>query len=207
MALSRKLLSALGIEAEKIDEIIKAHAETVDALKEERDSYKDKAEKFDAEHDKVAKLEKKVEELNDSNKDSYKVKYEAIKEEFADYKKGIESEKSKAEKTNAFKALLKEIGISEKRIDSVTKISDIDSIKLDKDGKIEGVDELKKSLSEEWADFIVKEGSKGANVANPPVGNGGTKTMTREQIDAIKDTAERQRLMLENKDLYLQPNE
>lgn len=207
MALSRKLLSALGIEAEKIDEIIKAHAETVDALKEERDSYKDKAEKFDAEHDKVAKLEKKVEELNDSNKDSYKVKYEAIKEEFADYKKGIESEKSKAEKTNAFKALLKEIGISEKRIDSVTKISDIDSIKLDKDGKIEGVDELKKSLSEEWADFIVKEGSKGANVANPPVGNGGTKTMTREQIDAIKDTAERQRLMLENKDLYLKPNE
>ncbi len=207
MALTRKFLTALGIEAEKVDEIINAHAETVDALKAERDTYKDKAEKFDAEQDKVTKLEKQVKDLEDSNKDSYKVKYEAIKEEFADYKKGIESEKSKAEKTNAFKALLKEIGISEKRIDSVTKISDIDGIKLDKDGKIEGVDELKKSLSEEWADFIVKEGSKGAEVAKPPVGNGGAKTMTREQIDAIKDTAERQRLMLENKDLYLKPNE
>ena len=44
MALKRNFLSALGIEADKIDEIINAHAETVDALKEERDEYKKKAE-------------------------------------------------------------------------------------------------------------------------------------------------------------------
>ena len=193
MALTRKFLTALGIEGEKVDEIINAHAETVDALKGERDTYKDKAEKFDAEHDKVTKLEKQVKDLEDSNKDSYKVKYEAIKEEFADYKKGIESEKSKAEKTNAFKALLKEIGISEKRIDSVTKISDIDGIKLDKDGKIEGVDELKKSLSEEWADFIEKTGTQGASTATPPAGgNGGGAAKTKEEILKIKDTSERQ---------------
>ena len=193
MALTRKFLTALGIEGEKVDEIINAHAETVDALKGERDTYKDKAEKFDAEHDKVTKLEKQVKDLEDSNKDSYKVKYEAIKEEFADYKKGIESEKSKAEKTNAFKALLKEIGISEKRIDSVAKISDIDGIKLDKDGKIEGVDELKKSLSEEWADFIEKNGTQGAKTATPPAGgNGGGAVKTKEEILKIKDTSERQ---------------
>lgn len=193
MALTRKFLTALGIEADKVDEIINAHAETVDALKAERDTYKDKAEKFDAEQDKVTKLEKQVKDLEDSNKDSYKVKYEAIKEEFADYKKGIESEKSKAEKTSAFKALLKEIGISEKRIDSVTKISDIDSIKLDKDGKIEGVDELKKNLSEEWADFIEKTGTQGASTATPPAGsNGGGAVKTKEEILKIKDTTERQ---------------
>ena len=181
MALTRKFLTALGIEADKVDEIINAHAETVDALKAERDTYKDKAEKFDAEQDKVTKLEKQVKDLEDSNKDSYKVKYEAIKEEFADYKKGIESEKTKAEKTNAFKTLLKEIGISDKRIDSVTKISDIDGLKLDKDGKIEGVDELKKSLSEEWADFIEKTGTQGAKTATPPASGGG-KAKTREEI-------------------------
>ena len=193
MALTRKFLTALGIEADKVDEIINAHAETVDALKAERDTYKDKAEKFDAEQDKVTKLEKQVKDLEDSNKDSYKVKYEAIKEEFADYKKGIESEKSKAEKTSAFKALLKEIGISEKRIDSVTKISDIDGIKLDKDGKIEGVDELKKSLLEEWADFIEKTGTQGATTATPPAGgNGGGAVKTKEEILKIKDTSERQ---------------
>ena len=31
MALTRKFLAALGIEADKIDEIINAHSETVDA--------------------------------------------------------------------------------------------------------------------------------------------------------------------------------
>ena len=192
MALTRKFLSALGIEADKIDEIINAHAETVDALKEERDSFKDKAEKFDAEHKKVGDLEKEVEGLKDSTKESYKVKYEALKEEFADYKKGIETEKTKATKTTAYKALLKEIGISEKRIDSVVKVSDVDGIKLDKDGKIEGVDDLKKSLETEWADFIVKEGTKGAETHNPPAGsNGGVKS--REDIMKIQDTQERQK--------------
>ena len=46
MALTRKFLSALGIEADKIDEIINAHSETVDALKEERDNFKSNAEKY-----------------------------------------------------------------------------------------------------------------------------------------------------------------
>lgn len=191
MALSRKFLAALGIEAEKVDEIINAHAETVDALKEERDGYKEKAEKYDAEVKKVANLEKQVKDLEDSNKDSYKVKYEAIKEEFSDYKKGIETEKEKTKKTQAFKTLLKEIGISEKRIDSVTKISDIDGLKFDKDGNIENVDELKKSLETEWADFIEKTGTQGAKTSTPPANNGGN-AKSREDILKIKDTTERQ---------------
>jgi hypothetical protein len=46
MALTRKFLSALGIDADKVDEIINAHTETVDALKNERDKYKADAEKL-----------------------------------------------------------------------------------------------------------------------------------------------------------------
>ncbi len=191
MALSRKFLAALGIEADKVDEIINAHAETVDALKEERDSFKEKAEKYESEHSKVSNLEKEIESLKDSNKDSYKVKYEAIKEEFADYKKGIENEKTRTKKADAFKALLKEIGISEKRIDSVVKISDIDGLKIDKDGNIDGVDELKKSLTSEWADFIEKTGTQGASTATPPSNIGGG-SKSREEILKIKDATERQ---------------
>ena len=37
MALTRKFLSALGIEEAKIDEIISAHVDTVNVLKEQRD--------------------------------------------------------------------------------------------------------------------------------------------------------------------------
>lgn len=192
MALTRKFLSALGIEAEKIDEIINAHAETVDALKEERDKFRSNAEAYEAEQKKVADLEKQVEALKDSSKESYKVKYEALKEEFSDYKKGIENEKTKATKTDAFKALLKEIGVSDKRIDAVTKVSDIDGLKLDKDGNIEGAEDLKANLTTEWADFIVKEQSKGANTATPPATTGG-KAKSKEEIMQIKDTQERQK--------------
>lgn len=195
MALSRKFLSALGIETDKIDEIINAHVETVDALKEERDEYKAKAEQYSADHDKVTSLEKEVESLKDSNKDSYKVKYEVIKEEFADFKKGVETEKERDKKSGAYKALLKEIGVSDKRIDSVLKVSgtEIDNLKFDKDGNIEGVDEIKKTLTGEWADFIEKTGTQGANTATPPAGsNGGGAVKTKEEILKIKDTTERQ---------------
>ena len=201
MALSkaqlREILSKAGVSEENmsgaVKEIMAGHEASMEALQEERDKYKDSASKYESEKTRAADLEKEVEKLKDSNKDSYKVKYEALKEEFADYKKGIDAEKTKTTKTAAFKALLKEIGISEKRIDSVTKVSDIDGLKLDKDGKIEGIDDLKKSLESEWADFIVKEDSKGANVTNPPATSGGSGVKTKEEIMKIKDTAERQK--------------
>ena len=97
---------------------------------------------------------------------------------------------------SAYKSLLKEIGISEKRIDAVAKLAELDKIKLDKDGKIEGSDDLKKSLSEEWSDFIVKDGKEGAETSTPPENKGG-KVMTKEEIMKIKDTTERQKALRE----------
>ena len=40
MPLTRKMLSAMGIDEDKQDEIINAHVEVVNALKEERDRSK-----------------------------------------------------------------------------------------------------------------------------------------------------------------------
>lgn len=190
MSLSRKFLSALGIEADKIDEIINAHVETVEGLKEERDSFREKAEKYDKTQKDLDDANKKIEDL--SKEDAYKVKYDALKEDFEAYKKGIENEKITNTKTAAYKDLLKEIGVSEKRIDAVTRLAELDKIKLDKDGKIEGVDELKKALSQEWSDFIVTDGKHGADTATPP-GSAVTGVKTREEILKIKDTQERQK--------------
>lgn len=199
MALTRKFLSALGIEADKIDEIINAHSETVEALKSERDSYKSDAEKYKATKDDLDKANEKLKDY--AKEDTYKVKYDALKEDFDNYKKGIETEKTNNSKLGAYKALLKDIGISEKRIDAVAKLAELDKLKLDKDGKLEGADDLKKSLSEEWADFIEKNGTQGAGTATPPAGSGTKRT--KDEIMAIKDTAERQQAMLENKELFL----
>lgn len=194
MALSRKFLAALGIEADKVDEIINAHSETVEALKEERDSFKEKAEKFDKTQKDLEAANQKIEDL--SKDDAYKVKYEALKEDFDEYKKNAETEKSNHNKLAAYKNLLKEIGISEKRIDSVARFVELDKIQLDKDGKIEGLEEMKKNLTTEWADFIVKDGKEGAGTSTPPDGSTPT-AKTKEEIMKIKDTQERQKAWVE----------
>ena len=71
-----------------------------------------------------------------NGKDPFKVKYEAIKEEFDNYKKDISAKETKANKTAAYRELLKKAGVSEKRIDTVLKVSDVDGIEIDKDGKV-----------------------------------------------------------------------
>jgi len=189
MALSRKFLAAMGIEADKIDEIINAHSETVEALKAERDSYKADAEKYAQAKSELDAANGKLKDF--AKEDSFKVKYDALKEDFDKYKKEIETKETNGRKMSAYKELLKGIGISEKRIDAVAKLAELDKITLDKDGKIEGLDDLKKSLSEEWADFIVKNDTKGARTDTPPTNNGGA--MSKDDIMKIKDTTERQK--------------
>lgn len=196
MALTRKFLTALNIDADKIDEIITAHSETVDALKAERDNFKAEAEANSEAKANAEKLQKQVDELTEqvkaNGKDAYKVKYEAIKEEFDDYKKSVKAEKSKADKTEAYRKLLKEAGVAEKRIEAVLKVSDIDSLKLTDDGALDGADDLKKTIAEEWADFIEKTGVQGASTATPPASSSnGAKT--KDEILKIKDTTERQK--------------
>ena len=198
MALTRKMLKAMSIEDEKIDQIIEAHTETVEALKEERDSYKADAEKLPSVKKELDKL--KDDAAKDGDKNPYKVKYEAIKEEFEAYKHDVSKKETKVKKEDAVKAILQEIGVADKRINAVIKVTDLESIELDENGKIKDADSLKSSLKEEWGDFIVSKKEAGAPTPTPPANTGGK--LTKEQIMAEKDTAKRQQLMLENKELF-----
>lgn len=199
MALTRAMLKGMDIDKENIDKIIEAHTETVDALKEERDEYKGKA-------DTLLESQKELKELKDSmidksEYDSLKTKYEKLKTEFNDYKNDVGEKEVKASKTEAYKALLKEAGVSEKRISSIVKVSDISGIELGEDGKIKDADKLTENIKSEWADFIETKSEKGAKTENPPANNGG-RTMTKEQILEIKDTSERQQAMKDNAELF-----
>ena len=200
MALTRKFLAALGIENDKADEIIKVHTETTDRMQAELEEYKQDAEKLPKVQKELDKL--KEESAKDDGKNPYKVKYDALKEEFDAYKKDISTKEAKAAKAEAYKALLKECGVSEKRIPSIVKCSEIDGLELDENGVFKNLEELKKSIKEEWSDFIPTEEKKGAETSNPPANNGGSK-MSKEEILDIKDATQRQQAMLENKDLFL----
>ena len=198
MAFTRKMLKAMSIDDEKIDQIIEAHLETLNSIKDERDSYKEDAEK-------MADLQKELKELKDNAKDEsknpWKAKFDELKDEYEQYKQDEATKETKRTKENAYKQLLKECNVSDKRISSVLRVSDLESIELGEDGKIVNADELKKSIKKEWSDFIYSESEKGAETATPPTNTGGKKS--KEEIMAIKDTAERQQAMLENKELFM----
>lgn len=168
MALTRKFLSALGIEAEKIDEIIEAHTSTVNALKEERDKYKADAESLPGVQKELDELRKAAE--NDKG-EAYKEQYEKLKKDYDDYKSGVEAREVRAKKQEAYKALLGEVGVSDKRQASIVKVTALDDLELDKDGKFKKADEIKESIKTEWADFIQTSGERGADVSNPPQKN------------------------------------
>ncbi len=197
MALTRKLLKGMGLTDEQVDTIIEAHTDTVDGLKADIAKYKADAEALPA----VQKqLEQAQADLEAGKNDSYKVKYEALKEEFEDYKTEQTQKESHAAKEKAYRALLQEAGISEKRIESVLKVSDVDGVELDDKGAIKGAEKLTESVKTEWADFITTTETRGANTANPPA-NGG-KTMTRDEIMSIKDRSERRAAIAANMSLF-----
>lgn len=174
MALSRKFLAAMGIEAEKIDEIIEAHTETVNALKKERDDARTEAATFKSDAEKLPAVQKELDDMKTANADNpYKEKYEKEHKDFEAYKSDVEAKETKAKKVAAYKKLLKDAGVSEKRIDSIIKVSAVDDVELDDDGNIKGSDKLTENVKTEWADFIVTEGTQGADTKTPPEGNGG----------------------------------
>lgn len=180
MALTRKFLTAMGIEAEKIDEIITAHAETVDGLKEERDTARKEVEQYKKAADKLPDVEKELNELKEKvkkdAKDPYEPKYNELKEEFDKYKADIEAKEITSKKESAYKTLLKEAGVPDKIVDAILKGTDISAIELTEDGKIKDADEKTKAVKTEWEGYIQTEGKQGAKTPTPPENNGGEAT-------------------------------
>ena len=197
MGFSRKMLKAMNIEEDKIEQIIDAHSETVDALKAERDGFK-------ADAAKLAAVQKELDELKAKGDDGYKAKYEAEKAAHDALKADIAAKETKKAKTDAYRELLKGANIDEKRIATILRAEapTIDKIELDADGKIKNAEQYTESIKSDWADFIVTQSAKGTNTATPPANGGAASTKTKEDILKIKDAGERQKAIAENPTLF-----
>lgn len=188
-----------SIPAEAIAKLTKAISTAVGNEFVEKTRYKAKLEEID-----TLKSEKQTAEDSATTAEKWKTKYEALKNEFNDYKGEQTKKESRAAKERAYRELLKAAGISEKRIDAVLKVSDVDGVELDDKGSIKGADELTKSVKSEWADFIVTTTMKGADTANPPANTGSPMTKADiykkdEKGRYVMSTAERQKALEENK--------
>ena len=197
MALTRRMLKSMGLNEEQIDTIIDAHTETVDGLKADLSRYKADAEA-------LAGVRKELEtaqaDLENEKKGSWRVKYDAIKEEYGAYKTDQEKKAAHAAKEAAYRDLLKKAGVSEKRINAVLKVTDVDGLELDENGVVKDAAKVTKSIKDEWSDFIATTQTSGAKTATPP--SNGSTAKTKKDILKIKDAGERQKAIAENHELF-----
>lgn len=168
MALTRKALKAMGITDEQVDSIIEMHTETVDGLKAQISDLKATAATLDEITKERDTLKTAAEKSAEAGR-----KYNDLKAEYDKYKKNIEDGQTKAKAEAAYRELLKSANIADKYIGKIIKVTDLSTIKLGEDGELEDADGLKKKAAEEWAEFIGKNGAKGAETAMPPENNGG----------------------------------
>lgn len=210
MALSRKYLATLGIEADKIDEIITAHSESIEAVKSDRDKYKaqvdDLTEKIGKDAEALKTAQKELSDLKaqvDADAKNREGKdYDALKAEFDNYKKEQEAKAVKSAKETALKELLKDMKMSDRGEKQVLKWMGVDGFELDENGKIKDASTLRKSIKEDWGDYIQTEGAKGADTPTPPGGTGGGTGKTKKEIMQIKDAKERQQAIADNPELF-----
>ena len=200
MAVTRSFLKGMGLTDEQVGAIIEEHTNTVNGLKEARDTYKADAEKLTA-------VQKQLDDLKANSGDDWKENYNTLKKTFDDFKTESANQ-AKAEKIKAaYAQLLKDANVDSKRIDAILKITDMSGMTLDESGKLVDADKLSASIKSEWGAFIQTTGVKGSSVETPPENHSGT-TMTRADVYAKDEkghyklsTAERQKMLTEHPEI------
>ena len=185
-----------NISATKFNDVASAINNAVGKEFVEKKRYNDKLTEIDA-----LKAEKHDAEDKATSAEKWKTKYDALKSDFEAYKKDITAKESKAARESAYKELLKQAGVSEKRLDAVLKVTDVSTLEMDEEGKFKDSAKILENIKNEWADFITTKETHGADTATPPTNNGGSK-MTKSEIMKIKDTSERQAAIAQNHELF-----
>ena len=203
----KEILSKAGVSTENMDkaieEIIAGHNATVEALKDDiadlkanSQNYTDMKAKFDEQSKELEAVKNQLAESDD-----YKGKYETVKKEYDDYKSDVDGKEKKAKSDIAFKEWLKGQGYSEKGASKIVKYGGFVP-EFDKDGNIKNAEKLTESVNSEWSEYKETVHTEGAKTATPPQNTGGKSIITKEEIMNIKNTAERQKKIAENPELF-----
>lgn len=210
MALTNSLLKSMGIEGDQRDQIMAAHQETLESIKAERDGLRDIAAKvpdlerqIEAMQETASEnsdLKARCDELEEANKklssdcEALGADVEKAREEHDSYVQRVEAEKADAEKLALYKALLRDIGLDEKRVELAadTKAAKgLESLMV-VDGALDGYEELRSAEAEFWAEFIPQpQGVKGQDVPTPPKHEPGSPGVGEANERAVQIARER----------------
>ena len=165
----KEILSAAGVPVENMDtavtKIMDGHIASVDALREQRDEFKTKADQLDA-------VQNELNTLKARGDADWEKRYSDEHSAFEQFKQQVEADRVRERKTALYRAMLEECGIEKSRIPAILKVTDFDAITI-KDDAIENAESVKKAVEADYAGFIMKPETKGAGVQTPPGGGSG----------------------------------
>ena len=148
---------------EKAQQIMTGHITITNGLMDERDTLKTQAEE---QGNKAADLQKQLDGIKGG--EDFKKKYEEEHQAFEDFKAQIALDAETAKVTAAYRKLLVDEGYSEKWRERIMKGADLSGVKLDENGNLTNLEELKKAIADEWGDVKTTVHEKGADVETPP---------------------------------------
>jgi len=190
MAFTRNFLKSTGLTDEQVSAVMEEHVAVTDALKKDRDEFKEKAAQ-------IPELQKQIDGMKDG--EDWKSKYDDVKKAFEDFKKDQTAKETAAKIKSQYRKLLIDEQIKEEWADKILKLEDFSGMMLDAEGNLKDADGLRSKIQKEYGDYKTTTTVKGAKVENPPAGKN---TMTRAEIMAIKDTSARQKAIAENLNLF-----
>lgn len=195
--LTRKFLAGLGLDQTQVESVIQGHTESVDGLKDDLDKAK-------AELAELAAVRKELDEAKKaaSQNKVWQDEYESLRKNFEEFRDRQAAQATLASKKTAYSAVLRDLGIPERRIDSILRVTDFNEMSVSEEGKLTNLDDVKATASKEWGDFIATPSEVGARVQNPPATNASATTMTKKEIMAIKDARKRQEAIKANPTLF-----
>ena len=164
MALTRRYLKALGIDEDKIEEIISAHGETVTALKDEIEKAKQGAEDSAAVARERDTLKQRVEALEKASGDAAEVQAE-----FDAYKQQVETEKTNAGKKALIKKALESANANPAAIDLMLGTVDLDKVEMEGES-LKDTEAVLKPIKEAHAALFGTVQNQGTPPLTPPSG-------------------------------------
>lgn len=156
MALTRKMLKEMGIADETAEEIIRAHAESIDALK----GYK-------ADSERLSEVSAELDEVKKSEGD-YRLRFEELEKSYEGFKGEVLRENTDRKKREGLAKIIRSCMIPENCVDPIVKVTDLDTLELSEDGGIANEDAVRSGIAQNWSAFIPKVYTMGAQTANPP---------------------------------------
>ncbi len=167
MALTRKFLKAMGIDEEKVEQIVEAHSETVNGLKDQLAGLRADAEK-------LPDVQKELDALKAAGDGGFEEKYQAEHRAFEEYKSQVSAKERKTAQEAAARGYFQSKNITGKALEIAMRGSagEISALELE-DGKIKDPAALDALINGDFSALVGQTVTQGADTPTPPAGGTG----------------------------------